>query len=907
MRIRPSAVMSLGITLGVLAVAAAPACNRANPLYRGLEGGAVTGAGGAPGSAGDQGTAGSGGGTGTAGAAPDSGMPLDADTGRDATLGACQQASDCLTARGTPQCGAWECRSGKCAVLCPACTDNDNDGFGVGMGCAGPDCDDNDPTVGSSATRACYEGKGGTLGIGACRAGSQFCAEGIWSTCGGQVLPAGEACNGVDDDCNGKTDDGLGTISCGLGTCAQTVPACVGGVLGVCKAGTPALVDLCDGKDNDCDGAVDDGCDTACVHVAPSGDDMTGTGTILRPFRSIQAAIDFSAGASTRPKNVCVAGGNTCVDTNIYMANDGNPLTMANGVSLYGNYEALTWSRCPFGTVGLPNLTVTIAARTTAGVTFPTTVTTPTVIDGVRIARFGGGGGGGATVGITVSGAKQVQISNVVIDDAQNAMTSYGVSLSGGAEALITRSGIFGGAGSVASAGVHSVGSKPTIRENCAAIDATTGHCTSACSPTSVGIHGRSPSGAGDDNGATEAVAIDLVDSPGAVIERNAICGTPGATGAGLRVAGAAAGTVVRGNSITAEGGTTLGLGISMLACADAAPWIVDNEVIVGDTVGTATRAAGIYVAGACHPVIDGNSKIAAGGTGTPDAAFGVFCGADANGVSRCSVTGNKLIQGSPTARPGQTIAVACDAGGCARVSGNTIIGQGGATVVGLSLRATGAFVDRNVVTGGCGSKTTTAVLAEDARSRVENNLVHGAACAANGSTPEADGVRVLVALGGNEVDVSSNTIDAGGSGACQGVAAGIGLGAAAGPKSPHGIFRDNILRAGACSLGRIDFIETEATTTPRLFGHNDLDPTGAPTSLYLRPGAANPPTIMTINMLTGASGNISADPAFVGPADFHLSAGSPCVNAGTSVGAPKTDLDGKARDDHPDIGAYER
>ncbi len=88
MRVRPSAAMSLGITLGVLAVAAAPACNRANPLYRGLDGGAVTGAGGALGGAGDQGTAGASGGSGTAGASSDAGMPLDADASRDATLGA---------------------------------------------------------------------------------------------------------------------------------------------------------------------------------------------------------------------------------------------------------------------------------------------------------------------------------------------------------------------------------------------------------------------------------------------------------------------------------------------------------------------------------------------------------------------------------------------------------------------------------------------------------------------------------------------------------------------------------------------------------------------------------------------------------------------------------------------------
>ncbi len=49
-------------------------------------------------------------------------------------------------------------------------------------------------------------------------------------------------------------------------------------------------------------------------------------------------------------------------------------------------------------------------------------------------------------------------------------------------------------------------------------------------------------------------------------------------------------------------------------------------------------------------------------------------------------------------------------------------------------------------------------------------------------------------------------------------------------------------------------------------------------------------------------------DPLFenAGGGDFHLTFGSPCKNAGTSVGAPETDLDGITRDATPDIGAYE-
>jgi predicted GH43/DUF377 family glycosyl hydrolase len=59
--------------------------------------------------------------------------------------------------------------------------------------------------------------------------------------------------------------------------------------------------------------------------------------------------------------------------------------------------------------------------------------------------------------------------------------------------------------------------------------------------------------------------------------------------------------------------------------------------------------------------------------------------------------------------------------------------------------------------------------------------------------------------------------------------------------------------------------------------------------------------------VLPGA-GNIDADPLFVDAAndDYHLKPGSPCIDAGTQAGAPAADIEGTARDDNPDMGAYE-
>jgi hypothetical protein len=70
-----------------------------------------------------------------------------------------------------------------------------------------------------------------------------------------------------------------------------------------------------------------------------------------------------------------------------------------------------------------------------------------------------------------------------------------------------------------------------------------------------------------------------------------------------------------------------------------------------------------------------------------------------------------------------------------------------------------------------------------------------------------------------------------------------------------------------------------------------------------------------------GVNGNIAADPLFVNPAlgDYHLGAGSPAIDAGTSTGTPASDLECRARFDDPatpntgagaftfyDMGAFE-
>jgi hypothetical protein len=162
----------------------------------------------------------------------------------------------------------------------------------------------------NGATRSCYGGPAGTAGVGACRNGTQTCTAGAWSTtCVGQVIPATEVCNAVDDNCNGTVDDvaGAGT-SCSTGNACTTgtqrcqgsalacvttgnAPsgtACTGGTCngsGTCVASTRSFICayampgwMCDNGRNslvitatDMTAAI-----AACRSMVPSGDDYCG-------------------------------------------------------------------------------------------------------------------------------------------------------------------------------------------------------------------------------------------------------------------------------------------------------------------------------------------------------------------------------------------------------------------------------------------------------------------------------------------------------------------------------------------------------------------------------------------------------------------------------------------------------
>jgi Cys-rich repeat protein len=159
-----------------------------------------------------------------------------------------------------------DCPPGEVCVtgLCqPSCTDMDGDGY-----CAFEDCDDQNPSIHPAAFEACDgldndcdgqvdEGCSMTCASNADCAAGEVCIDGV-------CIPAGPQCS-QDLDCP------AGQV-CIAGTCQ---PACTDfDGDGFCAGEdcddrdasvNPAASELCDGRDNDCDGLVDEGCGQACT------------------------------------------------------------------------------------------------------------------------------------------------------------------------------------------------------------------------------------------------------------------------------------------------------------------------------------------------------------------------------------------------------------------------------------------------------------------------------------------------------------------------------------------------------------------------------------------------------------------------------------------------------------------
>jgi MYXO-CTERM domain-containing protein len=114
--------------------------------------------------------------------------------------------------------------------------------------------DNNCDTVIDGFAEPCYPAASGCdlkTGVckGVCKIGARLCTASAWGTCFGAQGPLPEVCNGLDDDCDGLVDNGVSSTCMDYTTCKPYA---------TCAACLPAPQEVCDGKDNDCNGKTDE-------------------------------------------------------------------------------------------------------------------------------------------------------------------------------------------------------------------------------------------------------------------------------------------------------------------------------------------------------------------------------------------------------------------------------------------------------------------------------------------------------------------------------------------------------------------------------------------------------------------------------------------------------------------------
>lgn len=355
----------------------------------------------------------------------------------------------------------------------------------------------------------------------------------------------------------------------------------------------------------------------------------------------------------------------------------------------------------------------------------------------------------------------------------------------------------------------------------------------------------------------------------------------------GLRFRGDLTGVTV--SNATIVGGwpsnTQRAVGVSVENGSLAAPCVgqvsVTSSTITGVEGSSSAMAVGVEVAGCSLRLRESTVAGATGGSPSmPSAisgAYGVIC----TSGSTCTIEENLELAGVRQATDrGPIVATGLAFG--AYLQGATVALRRNRQIAGGLCSVTGAPESTGVV------MRTYAT--------IENNVIRGGQCL------HSVGLVHESPTGGR---VTNNLLDGAGA---TGVGTSRGLLSDPNSTLPTGAFVNNIILAGQAA-NAIVVLEASNRADLAEFRNNNLF---GSTVLYRDENTTNYTAVPALEAaLSNASGNLSADSQFVAPGDFHISAGSPNVDAGIGgLGVPANDLDGEARPlplgSNPDIGPDE-